>query len=189
MTRYSLLLAALCTLAGCAWLRSTFPWLGSERTTRSRLPCPAGPLPESGQTPSFAAAPVRLDGRFLVAIGAATRDLSLDVNEGFAGGGPESETYAVCLAKPESYDAQVIAEDETRYVILVRAVPSRCGLQGTLFGGAAKYEVRKSDYALVSAEKHDDACPAPPRSQDGGQEQGDGGPTPSAPARDGGEPP
>lgn len=108
------------------------------------------------------------------------------MGEAFAGGGPESDAYGACLARSESYDAQVIAEDEARYVILVQAVPSRCGMHGTLFGGAAKYAVRKGDFALVSAEKHDDACPPVARTPDGGQEQPDEGYAPAPRATDGG---
>lgn len=100
----------------------------------------------------MASPPVWVDGRHLRAASVAVKDLTSRIAHHLAGF-QEPDPFSVCLTKPESYDVQIITEDDLRYVIYVKPIGERCAEGGAaLKGGDAKYEVLKSDFALLSAE-------------------------------------
>lgn len=137
------MLCALCAtlLLACTTIQSWF------YQPPVRLPAPASHLPEPVWDAGTPSAPAWFEGPVLRALSLAVADLAGHVN-------PHTEDpLARCLARTDSYDAQVVREEADRWVIYVRPRAERCWDGGQqLKDGDATYEVSKGDFRLLSAE-------------------------------------
>ena len=134
---------ALLVLPACALMSTT--------RLAPPLPSPTAPLPEATEGAPQAAPPVWLNGAMLHAASVALDDLT--EREAAALSRYESpHPFSVCMSHRESYDVQVVSEDERRFVVYVRPVGERCLPQGaSLKGGAATYEIAKKDFKILGA--------------------------------------
>lgn len=138
-TMFAVLLTLL--LCSCMTIRS---WIYQPPP---RPPAPdASLLPSDGDAgvPSFAAT---VPGPELRALSLAVGHFSAQIN-------PHTEDLlAQCLSRPEAYDARITREEADRWIIYIRPRAERCWDGGErLMGSDGKYEIRKSDFRILSAE-------------------------------------
>jgi len=86
--------------------------------------------------------------------GPLLRGLTVAVNDFASRSNPYSEyPLTRCLSRPETYDAEVLSEASDFWIIYVRPRGERCFEGGERLRGAdATYQVRKTDFQILSAE-------------------------------------
>lgn len=132
-------------VASCSVLRPLLRGLPPETP-----PSPDASVPDPSWDAGVAAAPVWLEGGMLRAASTALSDFVARRQYELAG---MAEPYplATCLARPDTYDVQVICEEVDRYVVYILPRPSRCTDAGA-FGADATYEIGKTDFRILSAD-------------------------------------